>query len=98
MANYRLTNKAVADLSDIWNYTRDAWSERQADKYYLLLLDTCKELARKPNMGKRYDNVHPDLLGYKAYQHVVFYVMAGSEIKIVRILHGKMDLKNKLRD
>ena len=33
MADYRLTNKAVADLSDIWNYTCETWSEQQADKY-----------------------------------------------------------------
>jgi len=34
MAEYVLTNKAVADLSDIWNYTFNVWSESQADKYY----------------------------------------------------------------
>ena len=33
MAKYKLTNKAVEDLSDIWNYTFDHWSERQADFY-----------------------------------------------------------------
>ncbi len=34
MANYILTNKAVDDLSSIWNYTFDFWSEQQADIYY----------------------------------------------------------------
>ncbi len=34
MAKYTLTNKAVKDLSEIWNYTFDQWSERQADFYY----------------------------------------------------------------
>ena len=38
MAGYSFTNKAVNDLSDIWNYTRDSWSEKQADKYYTMLL------------------------------------------------------------
>ncbi len=32
MAKYKLTNKAVKDLANIWNYTFEAWSERQADK------------------------------------------------------------------
>ena len=32
MAKYHLTNQAVQDLSDIWNYTFDNWSEEQADK------------------------------------------------------------------
>ena len=38
MAKYLLTNKAVEDLADIWNYTFDVWSEKQADAYYNMLL------------------------------------------------------------
>ena len=34
MAKYLITNKAVEDLSKIWEYTFDNWSEDQADKYY----------------------------------------------------------------
>lgn len=32
MAKYLLTNKAAEDLSGIWNYTFEAWSEKQADE------------------------------------------------------------------
>jgi toxin ParE1/3/4 len=39
MAKFKLTNKAVKDLSEIWNYTFDTWSESQADKYYKLILN-----------------------------------------------------------
>ena len=38
MAEYRLTNQAVEDLNEIWNYTFDEWSEEQADKYYEMLI------------------------------------------------------------
>ena len=34
MASFHLTNKAVEDLAEIWNYTIDKWSENQADHYY----------------------------------------------------------------
>ncbi len=30
MAKYELTNKAVADLNEIWEYTLENWSENQA--------------------------------------------------------------------
>ena len=42
MAKYKLSNKAVNDLTAIWNYTFDKWSENQADKYYLMLLENHK--------------------------------------------------------
>ena len=37
--------KAVEDLSMIWNYTYETWSEKQADIYYHLLIDSCEEIA-----------------------------------------------------
>ena len=49
MAKYRFTNKAVDDLSDIWNYTFENWSENQADKYYEMLINFCKEIAESVN-------------------------------------------------
>ena len=99
MAGYSFTNKAVNDLSDIWNYTRDSWSEKQADKYYTMLLDFCKELSDKPNIGKKYDEVYTDLFGYRVNQHIIFYrVISDKEIEIVRILHIRMDMKSRLND
>lgn len=87
------------DLSDIWNYTYEKWSEKQADKYYVTLLDFCKKLSKEPHTGKRYDSVSPDLLGYNILQHIIFYrIISKKEIEIIRILHQKMDLKNQIGD
>lgn len=47
MYKFRFTNKTVEDLTTIWNYTFDNWSESQADIYYLLLIENCKGIARK---------------------------------------------------
>lgn len=41
MAKYELTNEAVEDLTKIWEYTFDKWTEKQADKYYEMLLENC---------------------------------------------------------
>jgi toxin ParE1/3/4 len=97
MAKYYFTNKAVDELSEIWNYTVEAWSESQADIYYDLLLNSCNELANNRNLGKQYDILSKGILGYKSGEHIIFYcIISESEIEIVRILHGMMDLKNKL--
>jgi toxin ParE1/3/4 len=98
MAKYRLTNKAVADLIQIWNYTFDKWSENQADRYYNMLLDNFDGLAMNPNLGKDYDVVTDELLGFNAGRHIIFYHrIEESEIEIVRILHEQMDLKTRLK-
>ena len=97
MANYRLTNRAVADLTQIWNYTFDKWSENQANSYYKMLVENFDELAMNPNLGKDYCIVTVNLLGFKAGRHIIFYHrIDNNEIEIVRILHEQMDLKSRL--
>lgn len=99
MNKYFLTNKAVEDLSKIWKYTYEVWSENQADKYYYDLLDDCQELAEYQNLGKNYDEINKEIFGYKSGQHLVFYrILNATEIEITRILHSRMDLKNRIQE
>lgn len=99
MANYILSNKAVEDLSNIWNYTFDAWSEKQADKYYNILLESCQELASTKVSGKHYPEIDKGIFGFRILQHIIFYrPTKNNKIEIVRILHGRMDLKNRISE
>ena len=61
MAKFELTKKAVEDLADIWNYTYENWSENQADKYYQLLIESFKEIAGNPSIGKNYNEIAESL-------------------------------------
>lgn len=88
MAEIRFTRKTVEDLSDIWNYTADMWSERQADTYYRLLIASCRKLAGNPVLfGREYKELGTDIYGFKVNNHIVFYRIAGDKgIEVVRIL------------
>lgn len=97
MAKYFLTNKAVEDLSEIWNYTYEVWSENQADKYYELILETCQEIAKSPKLGKNYKEILDEILGFRVGKHIIFFrELNPKEIEVIRILHERMDLKNRL--
>jgi len=99
MAKYRFTNKAVDDLTQIWNYTLNKWSEKQADIYYSMLIENCKEIASNPDLGKCYFEIREDLLGFKAGHHIIFYrEIEENRIEILRILHEQMDLKNRIKE
>ena len=99
MASYILTNKAVDDLSGIWNYTYEVWSEKQADKYYNMLLEFCQDLADKISFGKSYDEINKDIFGFSVSHHIIFYrPFKNDDIEIVRILHNKMDLKSRMQE
>ena len=99
MAKYRLTNRAVNDLADIWNYTCNEWSEQQADDYYAMLIAACQKLAQQPELfGRKYEEIAVGLRGFKAHRHIIFYRITKNYVEIVRILHGSMDLENRVRD
>ena len=98
--SYDLSNKARSDLHDIWLYTLDKWSLEQADNYINLLYEEIGHLSLNPILGidrSRYRT------GYKSFQvksHVIFYREHSTEadIEVVRILHKRMDMENRLRD
>lgn len=99
MSKYKLTNKAVEDLTNIWNYTFDKWSEKQADKYYEMLLENCQNIAEDPKIGKKYEGVKNELLGLKVNRHIIFYrQLDNKQIEITRILHERMDLENRINE
>jgi toxin ParE1/3/4 len=97
MASYRLTNKAVEDLNQIWEYSFDTWSEEQANYYYQTLISVCEDLAENPRIGRTYDSILPGLLGFIANKHIIFYrVIDAGLIEIARILHGRLDINNRV--
>jgi toxin ParE1/3/4 len=49
--------------------------------------------------GKAYPEIHLDVSGFRIGQHIVFYRDNDQgEIEIIRILHSRMDLRNRMQD
>jgi len=99
MAALVFRQKAINDISDIWNYTVNMWSETQADQYYTLIQTACHEIAENPTIGKPYQNIDVALLGYKFGKHIIFYHQTSEKrIEIIRILHERMDLEHRIHE
>ncbi len=97
MAKVILRQEAIDDLNDIWVYTLKEWSEKQADKYYASIEFACTQIGKNPEIGQEYVEISKDLLGLRTGKHIIFYkVISKDQIEIIRILHERMDLKNRL--
>lgn len=94
MPSFTLTNLAKADLK---GYTQDQWGRDQRD-VYLTLLDACiHQLAANPLKGKDCSDIRNGYRKLNAGSHVIFYrQMLNDSIEIVRILHGCMDIEERL--
>lgn len=98
MANYHFTQKAVADLGNIWNYTVETWSEHQADSYYNMLIEACGKILKNPLIyGMKYEEIAENLRGYRVNKHIIFYrILPNDDILVIRILHQRIDLKRRM--
>ena len=99
MAKVILRQKAINDLNDIWDYTFEKWSAKQADKYYATIKLACKGIGQNPDVGKEYYGINKNLLGLKSGKHIIFYKsISDDKIEVIRILHERMDLKKRITE
>jgi toxin ParE1/3/4 len=97
MAKVILRQKAIDDLNEIWDYTFEKWSIKQADMYYATIKLTCNGIGQNTNVGKEYDGISRKLLGLKSGKHIIFYQsLSEDRIEVIRILHERMDLKSRI--
>ncbi len=99
MGTYFFTHKAIEDLAEIYEYTYEFWSEKQADKYYAELIYCCQMLSENLSVGKVYSEIGSDIQGFLSKKHIIFYrIRSLDEIEIIRILGAEVDIKNRIKD
>ena len=98
--SYRISVGASKDIENIWLYTFENWSQEQADRYINLIFDEIEYLFQNANSGKDFSYVRKDYRCSKVKSHLIFYrkTEKQNEIEIIRILHQRMDVENKLSE
>jgi toxin ParE1/3/4 len=93
-----ISKKAVADLEEIWLYTVEKWSVNQADRYYNLIFDEVSYICKNINSGKSMEHVRKGYRASKVKSHFTFYRIVNNTVEVIRILHERMDIENRLND
>ncbi len=92
MASYSLSSKAAADLVGIYEYTILHFGLEQARVYLFGLHERFQMLVEQPTQGRKADELAPGLRRVEYQSHVVFYIPKDHGIRIVRVLHQRMDV------
>jgi toxin ParE1/3/4 len=93
-----IREEAFLDLENIWNYTLETWSLKQADKYYNDIIDAIEFLCIEPKSGKSAEHLRKGYRIFKVNSHLIFYTTTDFELDVIRILHSQMDIPNRIRD
>lgn len=97
MSGYRLSIAAERDIEDILRDTIERWGWLQARADGDGLHRTFEALAAAPDLGRRCDDIRPGYRRYGFGRHAIFYVEIARGVSIVRVLHGRMDVRRHLR-
>jgi toxin ParE1/3/4 len=96
MRNIRKETLAEADLVDVWIYTHDRWGEAQADRYFDELETAINRLARNPELGSSCSHIRDGYRALRVKRHIVFYTFDPFAVRIVRVLHNRLDPAHRL--
>ncbi|CAN7421574.1 type II toxin-antitoxin system RelE/ParE family toxin [Rhizobium sp. LjRoot98] len=88
---YRLLPAARQDLENIWRYSFETWSLKQADDYQRQLVDTFSALATGRKRGRDLRVIRPGYFSVICNSHCIFYRHVETGILVVRVLHQRMD-------
>ncbi len=91
---------ALVDLDLIYESTVENWNIAQADIYHAQLMAATAQLLEHPRSGHIYRSVSQsvEIRSIPSGRHLIFYVIDGDTIDVVRILHDRMDIRAKLLD
>ena len=91
VSTYLLTPEAEKDLEDIWLYSYETWSERQANRYIEILEDTFVRLSYMPEQARELLDFDPPVRIFPSAKHIIIYRIAGRAIVIIRVLGARQD-------
>ena len=94
---YSISGKANQDIEKIWLYTFENWSLEQADRYYNLILDEIEFISENFESGKSVDYIKKRYRASILKSHIIFYKKSRRNVvEIIRVLHQKMDIENRI--
>jgi toxin ParE1/3/4 len=98
MAEFRLTDRARADLIETYDVTERKFGAYQADAYYAGLIRSFGLLADFPRIGQAVDEL---AIGYRRFRfqsHLIFYTIQPDHVEIRAVVHSAQDIRPQLFD
>ena len=91
-----ITRQARRDQDNISRYTLERWGRAQLLSYVGGLLDALDAIAASPKVGRLVTGLPRVYRRYPYGSHFIFYTVNDDTIRIVRILHQRMDAERHL--
>jgi toxin ParE1/3/4 len=92
MSRVLIRSEALLDLDDIFDYIADDSPDR-AIAFIQKLHSQIEKLAATPGMGRRRDELLPNLRGMAYGNYMIFYFPMNNGVDVVRVINGARDIE-----
>jgi len=96
MATFELSQAADDDLDEIYIYSYREFGEAKADAYLHSLEKCFEQLAEFPGLGRPIEHIRAGYFCFPHASHTIFFVKSPDGIRVVRVLHQRMDPERHL--
>lgn len=97
MKQFVVSPAAELDLDDIWDYSAENWSPRQAERYICMIQDTITGLTDGSQPSQTASHIRAGYRRAWVGMHVLFFKESDEVVDVIRILHQRMDPTLHLR-
>jgi toxin ParE1/3/4 len=91
-----VTRRAQRDLRGILRYTTKTWGNRQRVDYEAVLDRALATILEHAEIGKNRDDLRTGQRSFPVGEHIFFYRIIGTTLRVDRVLHAKMDARTQL--
>ncbi len=94
----RISNLAILDLENIFEYTMNKWSLQQAEEYYKGIQSEFDAISLNPALGKSIQEIKKNHRCKVCKSHFIIYKVENEIVFIDRILHQRMNITEILNE
>jgi toxin ParE1/3/4 len=89
---------AESDLSDIWEYTAERWSLKQARTYASGMTDLLLLLCDQPEIAPLFGSLTLPVRVHRYRSHLVIFTADDTLVEVIRVVHGRSNWLALLAD
>jgi toxin ParE1/3/4 len=89
-----ISRRAAADLEELFRHSIAEYGQDHAERYYQAILDAFEWLAEYPLAARERPEYRGNVRVHREGAHSIVYRVEGSkQVVIVRVLHGRRDIR-----
>lgn len=93
-----LTQRALADIQGIYDYSVEQWGKRTAEKYLDEIEAGLDRVKAEPSLLRPEPDLHAALTFYRVNKHLLVCDMQPGSIILLTVVHASRDIPSRLAE